>query len=376
MFTRRFKLFRLFGFNIYLDLSWFIVAALVTWSLGVGVFPFYFPGLPRHNYWLMGVTGAIGQFFSIIFHEFAHSLVARMRGMQMRGITLFVFGGVAEMADEPPDAASEFWVAVVGPIASLLLAGALFGLHQFLEWPVPVFGVIGYLTWVNAMLALFNLAPAFPLDGGRILRAALWAWKKELRWATRFVSWTGVGFGLLLIAFGIVSFLTGNLIGGLWWAMLGLFLRQAAQMSYQQLVMRQALEGEPVRRFMHDNPVTVPPTASVQDFVDNYVYRHQYKLYPVVNNGQLLGCLGLNQIKVLPRTDWSNHTVAEVMSPCSEENTIKADADAVQALARMNRSRLSRLLVIDGPNHLAGVLALKDLLNFLSLKVELEGAGS
>ena len=374
MFSKRFKLFRLFGFNVYLDLSWTIVATLVTWSLASGVFPFYFRGLAPSTYWLMGITGALGLFASIIFHEFAHSLVARMRGMQMQGITLFIFGGVAEMTDEPPDAATEFWVAVVGPIASLCLAAVFFGLHLFFVWPVPVFAVIGYLIWVNAMLALFNLVPAFPLDGGRILRAALWAWKNNLLSATRFVSWTGIAFGILLIGLGIVSFFTGNLIGGIWWFMLGLFLRRAAQSSYEQLLMRQALEGEPVRRFIRGDPITVPPTISIQEFVNDYVYRHQHKLFPVVNDGELTGCIGLEQVKTIPKTEWSTRTVAEGMSRCSEENTIKADEDAVQALAQMNRSHLSRLLVIDGANHLAGVLALKDLVNFLTLKVELEGA--
>jgi Zn-dependent protease/CBS domain-containing protein len=374
MLSRRIRLFSLFGFSVYLDLSWFIVAALVTWSLAVGIFPFYFRGLSAATYWLMGVCGALGLFFSIVFHELAHSLLARMRGMQMRGITLFVFGGVAEMVDEPPDPMSEFLVAIIGPIASFSLAAILFALQICFYWAAPVEGVLGYIVWINAMLALFNLTPAFPLDGGRVLRAALWAWKKDLRWATRLVSWTGVGFGILLVALGLFTLLTGNVIGGLWWGMLGIFLQRAAKISYEQLVMRQALEGKPVRSFLQGDPVTVSPGMSVQHFADYYIRQHRHKLFPVVNNGELLGGVGLNQIINLPRAEWPNRIVAEVMMHCSEENTIKADADAVQALARMNRGRLSRLFVVDGPKRLAGVLALGDLLDFLSLPARAEKA--
>lgn len=376
MYGKRFKLFELFGFNVYIDLSWLIIAALVTWSLARGVFPVFTRGLSGGTYWAMGIAGALGLFASIVLHEFSHSLVARRRGMQMQGITLFVFGGVAEMSEEPPDAASEFWVAVAGPAASVLLSAGCFGLYllgRITDWPVPVIGVLAYLAWINLMLVAFNLIPAFPLDGGRVLRSVLWAWKRNLRRATRIVSWLGTGFGFLLVALGIIAFFFGNFIAGIWWFLLGLFLRQAARMSYQQLLMRQALEGEPVRRFMHAEAVTVAPSLSIQEFVENYVYRHQFKFYPVVSNGQLLGCVNLRQVKEIPRSEWSHHTVGEMAKACSEENTIPADADAVQALGRMNQGRVSRLIVLDDRNHLAGVLALKDLLNFLSLKVELEG---
>lgn len=224
------------------------------------------------------------------------------------------------------------------------------------------------------MLVAFNLVPAFPLDGGRVLRSAIWAWTKNLRGATRVVSWIGSAFGFALIGFGIFSFVFGNIIGGIWWFLLGLFLQHAARMSYQQLLMRQALEGEPVRRFMHPDAVTVAPGVSIQEFVDDYIYRHQYKFYPVVNDGQLLGCVSLRQVKEIPRSEWNRRTVGEMTTACSEENTIRTDADAVQALGRMNRGHVSRLIVVDDGNRLAGILALKDLLKFLSLKVELEGA--
>ena len=374
MFGRRIRLFKLFGFQVRVDLSWLVIAALVTWTLAVGVFPQSFRGLSPASYWTMGVLGACGLFASIVFHEFAHSLVARRFGMEMSGITLFVFGGVAEMKEEPRSPQAEFFMAIAGPLSSLVLAFVFWAIAQWgrlTGWPPPVYGVLAYLGWINIMLVAFNLIPAFPLDGGRVARSILWGWKKNLPWATRIVTAIGSGFGLLLTGLGILSFLFGNLIGGIWWFMIGLFLRNAAQMSYQQVVMREALAGEPLRRFMNPNPVAVSPSTSVQEFVDDYIYRYHHKLYPVVTDGQLLGCITLNRVKQIPREEWSSHRVGELITQCGDDNAIDADAEAIDALSRMNKTQASRLVVVKD-NKLVGVVTLKDLLKFLSLKVELE----
>ena len=374
MFGRRFRLFKLFGFQVRVDLSWLVIAALVTWTLAVGVFPQNYRGLSPTSYWLMGVAGACGLFASIVFHEFAHSLVARRFGMEMSGITLFVFGGVAEMKEEPRSPKAEFFMAIAGPLSSVVLAFAFWGVAQFgrvTGWPSQLSGVLGYLGWINIMLVAFNLIPAFPLDGGRVARSILWGWKNNLQWATRIVTAIGSGFGFLLTGLGVLSFLFGNIVSGIWWFLIGLFLRNAAQMSYQQVVMREALAGEPLRRFMNPNPVTVSPSASVQEFVDDYIYRYHYKLYPVVSDGQLLGCITLNQVKQIPREEWPRRRVGELIKQCGDENAIDADAEAIDALSRMNKSQASRLVVMKD-HKLVGVVTLKDLLKFLSLKVELE----
>ncbi|HUJ09536.1 MAG TPA: site-2 protease family protein [Verrucomicrobiae bacterium] len=374
MFGKRIPLFKLFGFQVRIDLSWLIIAVLVTWTLAVGLFPHYFRGQPRETYWIMGSVAALGLFASIVFHEFAHSLVARRFGMQMKGITLFIFGGVAEMSDEPPSPKAEFFMAIAGPLSSVVLALVFFGLGllgKAASWPVPVYGILGYLAWINGILVAFNLVPAFPLDGGRVARSILWGWKKNLPWATRIVTALGSGFGMLLIALGIFSFLFGDMIGGIWWFLIGMFLRNAAQMSYQQVMMREALQGEPLRHFMNPNPVTVSPTTSVEDFVENYIYRYHHKLFPVVTDGQLLGCVTFNQVKQIPKQEWSRHQVSELTRQCAEDNAIDADTDAVNALARMNQAHVSRMMVVEGQK-LVGVVSLKDLLKFLSLKVELE----
>ena len=234
--SRAIKLFSLFGFEVKLDLSWLLLALLISWSLGAGLFPQEYPGLPVSTYAWMGFTVAIGVFFSIVFHEFSHSIVARYFGMHIRGITLFLFGGVAEMEKEPPSPKAEFLMAIAGPISSFLLAYVFWQIEMAgmsRGWPVPVVGVAGTMALINFSVAVFNLVPAFPLDGGRVLRAALWQRKGDLRSATLISSQIGRGFGLVLILLGVFSFVRGNLIGGMWWFLIGMFLRGAASASYQ-----------------------------------------------------------------------------------------------------------------------------------------------
>jgi Zn-dependent protease/CBS domain-containing protein len=376
MFGKGIKLFKLFGFEVKIDLSWIILAFFITWSLAVGLFPFYYKNLTTQMYWLMGAGGAIGLFLSIVFHEMCHSLVARRFDIPMRGITLFIFGGVAEMGEEPPSAKAEFAMAVAGPISSIVI-GLVFsfvyaqGKHG--GWPVPLNGILQYLAWINLLLAGFNLLPAFPLDGGRILRSILWSVKKNLRWATRVSSRIGSGFGILLIILGVFQFFRGNFIGGIWWFLIGMFLQNAARMSYQQLLLRKALEGEPVRKFMQPNPVTVSPDISVQQLVQDYIYKYHFKMFPVVKDSdKLFGCITTKQVKEIPREQWPVRTVGELATQCSRENTIAPQADAMRALSMMSRTSASRLLVVEG-DHLLGIIALKDMLKFFSIKVELEG---
>lgn len=374
MFGRKIHLFELFGFKVSLDWSWVLIAILIAWSLSTGFFPSWFEELPASSYWIMGVVGALGLFLSIIFHEMAHSLVARRYGLPMRGITLFIFGGVAQMDREPPSPKAEFMMAIAGPLSSILAALLFYGFYAAAMgggWPRPVYGVLLYLAMINGLLAVFNLVPAFPLDGGRILRSVLWKAKNNLRWATKISSWIGSAFGIFLIVLGVFSFLRGNFIGGMWWFLIGLFIRGAAAMSYQQLLIRRALEGERVRRFMNPDPVAVPPSLSVADLVEDYIYRHHFKMFPVVDGQKLLGCVTTRQVKEVPREQWSQKKVEELADRCSNGNTISPGADAMEALSSMSRNRLSRLMVVED-SRLVGVLSLKDLLRFISDKVELE----
>ena len=375
MFGRRFTLFHLLGFEVRLDLSWLILAALVSWSLADSVFPQYFPGERSAVYWAMGIAGAVGLFASVVVHEFTHSVVARRRGLPMKGITLFIFGGVAEMGDEPPNPRTEFLMAIAGPLASVGLAGVFFGVTALLEVvgaPAPVMGVFAYLWPINLVLAAFNLVPAFPLDGGRVLRAILWAATGNLRRATWFASITGSVFAFALMGLGVMSLFRGDFFTGIWWLLIGSFVHNAARSTYRSVVTRQVLRGEPVRRFMREDPITVPYYISIEKLVEEIVYRHHHRMYPVMQEDTLVGCITTLDIKGLPRAQWSQHTVKELSRPCTAENTISPDADATAALSRMTSSGNSRLMVVD-EDRLVGIITLRDLLQFLTLKVDLEG---
>jgi len=382
MFTTRFQLFRLLGIPVLLDLSWIVILALLTLTLA-GLFPILlrnaYPELmlayPTATYWSAGLLTAVLFFACILLHELGHALVARHQGMPIRSITLFLFGGVAEIGDEPTSPGEEFRMAIAGPVVSLVLALGFVGLASIghhNDWPPVVVVMCGYLGFINLLVLAFNLVPAFPLDGGRVLRSILWTTTGSLRRATRWASMAGQVFAWLLIGWGVVQFFSGNWVGGVWLGLIGLFLSSAAQGGYQQVVMRQALAGEPVGRFMNTHPIVVPPTLDLRSWVEDYVYHYQRKTFPVASNGHLEGVIDTRVLAAVPRGQWPDHTVAEVMTRNWQTRSVAPDADAVQALEQMSRSGASRLLVTQG-DQLVGMVSLKDLLAFLRLKLEFEG---
>jgi Zn-dependent protease/CBS domain-containing protein len=376
MFGKPIRLFRIFGFQVGIDLSWFILFFLITWTLALGLFPYQFPGLPMATYALMGVIGALGLFASIVFHEMSHSLVARRFGLHMKGITLFLFGGVAEMPEEPKGAKAEFWMAIAGPLASVFLAAFFYGLYNAglaAGWPETWNGIIGYLAIVNLILAIFNMVPAFPLDGGRILRSAVWAATGDFAKATRISSAVGSGFGLFLFIFGAVRILAGNLIGGVWWMLIGLFIRAGARSTVTQLTLSRLLAGETVRDFMNRHPITVRPELPVSALVDDYLYKHTAKAFPVTDGPRVLGCVGVEQVKALRRDRWETSRVEDVMGPCAEDTTVSGDVPVEQALKRMQESGQTSLMVVEG-GMLQGVISTGDILHYLSTRAELEKA--
>jgi Zn-dependent protease len=367
------ELVRVFGFPVRVHASWLIIFFLLAWSLATGWFPAQHAGLTTVTYWAMGLVGSLGLFVSILLHELSHSVVAQRFGLPIRGITLFLFGGVAQMSDEPSSPRQELLIAIAGPLASVVIASVCWGLTgagQAAGWPVSITAVTGYLAFLNVILVAFNLLPAFPLDGGRVFRAILWAWKGSLREATRIAAAWGTGFGTALIALGILSVLGGSLLSGVWFALIGVFLRNAAQMGYQQVVLKKLLEGEPVRRFAQARVVTVSPALNLQELVEGYVYEHHFNAYPVVENGVLRGIVTLRDVKAVAREEWGRTRVADILTPASGENTVAPEGDAMEALAKMGRSGATRLMVVrDG--QLEGILSLTDLMAFFQLKVEL-----
>lgn len=375
MFSSQVSLFDILGFKVRLHLSWIFLAALIIWSLARGYLPDYYLGLSDSTYWWMGTIATIGLFGSLVFHEFAHSLVARRLGIPIDRITLFIFGGVAHTNKEPPSPKAEFLMAMAGPLASFALSAGLylaFEVGYRIHLPLPALGVLGCLAFANSFLGGFNLIPAFPLDGGRALRAGLWHWKNDFRRATQWASRAGSIFGLLLILSGLVYVITGNFIVGLWWFIIGLYLRGAAATSYYQVVARTMLGGEPIQRFMTPNPVTVSPDLSVEKLVEEHFYRSLHTMYPVVDEARLVGCVGSKQISGIPRDRWNRLMVRDIALPCSKDNTVDMETGALAALALMNRTGNSQLMVMDG-ERLAGIVTLKDLLKLLALKLDLEG---
>ncbi len=291
--------------------------------------------------------------------------------MPVRTITLFLFGGVAELERDPPSPKAELLMALAGPAMSLALAGVFLLGAGAAAASEGLSIVLSYLATLNLVLAIFNLIPAFPMDGGRVLRAALWAWRNDAAWATRVAAAAGSGFGLFLMGAGLVLALTGALAAGLWWILIGAFVRGAARGSFVQFTSERVLSGRPVSRFMTTGVEVAPAGASLRAFVDDHLYRHHHDMFPVVENGRVVGVIGQREVKSTPREQWDAVRVRDAMRPLGEADAIEADADAAEALTRMQRDQVSRLVVLER-GALAGVITLKDFLDVIALRMDLE----
>ena len=379
-FGRDRTLFRLFGLPIKANVSWLFLVALIMFSLAESWFPdrFRSAGVQAGQglYWALALVGTFGLFASLIVHEMCHSLVARSTGMPVSGITLFIFGGVSQLEDEPPTAASEFVMAVVGPLSSLLIGVAMWGLYwvgKGQHWGVGTQALVSYLAFINLILAAFNSLPAFPLDGGRVLRSIVWGISGDLHVATQVAVSIGsmIGFGLMFVGLGLMFF-TQHFLEGLWLLVIGFFVRQAAQSNLQMVQMREYLQGETVRRFMTTDVVTVPRDLNLQRFVDDLVFHHRFDYYPVVDEqGLLLGVASARAPRQVGPHEWGVTSVGRVMKPIDESMTIGPDDDAVDALGALRRQEESHLVVVENGRPI-GIVSLRDLLGFLALKIDLE----
>lgn len=379
MFGKPLNFMRFAGFNIGLDLSWFFIAVLLSWTLAEGYFPFYYPNQTSGTYWIMGITGMLGLFVSVVLHELSHAFVARRFNVTVEQITLFIFGGVAEMREEPPGPKAEFLIAIAGPILSIIIAAFAYWFSSFgrpAGWPIAVTGVAGYLALINTIIAIFNLVPAFPLDGGRMLRAGLWWWKGDLTWATKISTQLGSAFAFMLIFLGVFSFFTGNIFIGLWWMILGLFLHQAASYSRAQFYLKQELKNEKVENFMTRNPITISPDISIKNFINEYVYLSHHHLYPVAQDNRPLGYVSLKEIKIIPHEDWEITPVKKIMVPLAHIQTISPQTNIIEVLNLFNQYETMTLLVVNDQHQLVGILTAQDIFKLLSIKLELDQTSS
>ena len=367
------KLFRVLGIQISLNYTWFIVFGLIAWSLASGYFPYHYPGLSRSAHWVMGFLGAVFLFFSVLAHEITHSYIAKKEEIEVREITLFIFGGVSQLVKEPDDPRKELKVAIAGPISSLVLA-FLFWIISKMTSQIPNLllftGLLSYLAFINLSLAVFNLIPGFPLDGGRVLRAVYWKKTGSLKRATRIASDTGKWVGVGIILLGLYFIIMGNVFNGFWFVIIGIFLRSAAEGGFQQVVMKGALEGVKVKELMSQGVISVQPSLRIDRLVEDFYLTHKHITYPVTENEKIIGIITLKQVKEVPRDQWREKTVREVMLPIQEEMRLDPDGEAVDALQKMIRSGEGRLPVVkDGK--VVGMVTRRDILNLLEIKTDL-----
>ncbi|MBN1503640.1 MAG: site-2 protease family protein [Candidatus Eisenbacteria bacterium] len=370
---RGFNLFSIGGIKISIHYTWFVVLGLVVWSLAVEHFPHAYPDFSKVTIWLVSLAAALLLFVSVLLHELSHSFVANRMGLGIRGITLFIFGGIAHLGKEPDDPGTEFKVAVAGPVCSLALAVIFFVAYLALVTEfgrTPVVAILEYLWYVNAALVAFNLVPGFPLDGGRLLRAILWKRTKDIRRATRIASLFGRGFAILLILAGLFEIFVTRDFGGIWLVLIGMFLQQAAEGSYQQVLMRNALSGVRVRQTMTTDVVHVSPELTLAELVESFFFKYRFNSYPVVDGPSLVGMVDLEQVRRVPREEWHSVTVGDVMTPISEGLALRPDDDAVDALTKMLKSGWGMLPVAEG-ERLLGILTRRDVMTLLKIKTDL-----
>jgi len=369
-------LFRVAGLPIRANVSWLILVGMLIVVLARGPLPQIMGEAPAAVYWALAVVGATGLFASLLAHELCHSLVARWQGMAVGGITLFVFGGVSELEDEPPTAASEFLMAAAGPWASVAIGCCLaivWTVGNIAGWHVGIQAVLMYVWMMNFILAAFNLLPAFPLDGGRILRSLLWAASGDMNAATRVAARVGLLFGLGLIFVGAWLLLDGNALPGIWLMLVGFFLQQAAGSNLRMAELRSRLAGENVTRFMATPLIVVPQDADLRTFVGDYVFRYRASYYPVVDDdGLLVGSISARAPRSVRRRNWPRTPVRSVMTPATRANTLGPDAEAAEVLTALRLRDERRLVVVENGRPL-GTVSLRDLLDFLSLKSDLAG---
>jgi len=366
---------RLLGVPLILDYTLIFGVLLITWTLTVGYLPSEYPGLASATYWLIGAIAAIVLFTSVLIHELAHSYIAKKSGLPVRRIVLFIFGGISEIEEEPKEANLEFKMALAGPLTSFGIALVLWLLQYgalALRASVVIVAPLEYGAYINVLLGGFNLVPAFPLDGGRILRAGIWRWKKDFIKATRIATRVGVFFAYLMIFGGFMFLIGGAFISGLWFILIGWFLKNGAESSYRQTIISEALTGVSVREIMTRDVHTVDADTSVKDVVETHFTQYKHGGFPVEKDSRLLGLVTLEDIRKIPREKWQETKVGDVMTPCEKLKCASPDELAVDALMKMSKQDIGRLPVQED-GKLVGIVTRSDILHTIRVRTELKG---
>jgi Zn-dependent protease/CBS domain-containing protein len=368
------RLGTIFGLEVRVDYSWFVIFLLILWSLTMAVFPAEYPGQAPATYIAMGTSGTFLFFLSLLAHEISHSIAARRRGIAVEGITLFIFGGMARTAMDAETPGDEFVITGVGPLSSLLIAvlfGAVAAGVAALGLNPAIAVVARYLAFINVALALFNLLPGFPLDGGRLLRAAVWKYTGDLTVATRYAAMGGRWIGYVLMGLGILLLFTTGSFGGLWLAFIGWFVRMAADASFAQFILLRSLEGIRARDIMTPAPETVSPDLTLREFVDEQILNGHHRAYPVVEQERPVGLITIDQIKTVPQSEWSAKTVREAMAPLEEVPVVDRQEKMSDVLQKLGQATVARAFVVSG-ERLEGVITRADLTRWLE-RAELLG---
>ncbi len=371
---RGFHLLRIGGIPVIIDYSWFIIFFLVIYTMAEINFPQAHPNYTTLQYYIVGIITATLLFGSVLIHELAHSFVAMKLGIRVTSIRLFIFGGLAQISSEPKNGRHEFLIALAGPAMSMLLGmffGAIYVFYRLAENVTLVTeGAFNLFVW-NVMMAVFNMIPGFPLDGGRILRAILWDRWDNLSRATKLVSQLGNGFALFLIVLGILQLLIAqSILSGLLFIFIGLFMKHLALGSYQAVVMKQVLAGVQIRQIMTENVVTVDWLLSIEELVRDYIYKHPFTNFPVFNRDDFIGMVSLDQVKTVPKELWVFKQVRDILIPIDKVPCLKPTDDATEALTRMVSSDIGRMPVVDN-GQLIGIVSRRDIMNLFRVKSDL-----
>ena len=361
---------RVLGIPIGLHYSWFLIFVLLTWMLAASYYPTEFQGWPTTQYWIMGAVTAILLFVSVLFHELGHAVVALYYQIPVRSITLFIFGGVAEVGAEPPSAVVEFWIGIAGPMVSFALAGILRLLQPILADVVVLLALTEYLAYVNCTLALFNLIPGFPLDGGRVFRAVVWGITHNLWQATRIAANLGRGTALVFIILGVWQMIDGSLGTGLWIALTGWFLETAARAEIQREETQGLLAGHSVSDAMSRNYTAIPADTALQQLVNQYILGRGLRSFVIKQDENVVGLLTLHHVKEVPRSEWPMTTAAQVMVPAAQMKWVRPDKELWAVLQEMDRDGVNQLPVMAN-GQILGMLTRESIVSFLRTLREL-----